>query len=257
MMKPLIRTALLSSISLLPLVVSAESPPAPPAEDGSTDKSSLISEKTLTTLTQLLQGRKPDRISPSPIPGFAEVEYGSTVVYVNDQAGFLISGQVIDLKTGKNLTAERKQEIAAKNLEKLSPDDAILFAPKGETKHTITVFTDVDCPYCRKLHNEVPKLNEAGIAVRYLLFPRAPKGAPSYDKAVSVWCAEDRAEALTKAKAGEDIPKANCPNPIEKNVEIGHSFGVSGTPAIVLENGKMIPGYRPADRMIKLIEKNS
>ena len=128
----------------------------------------------------------------------------------------------------------------------------IVFAPKV-VKHTVTVFTDIDCPYCRRLHKEVPAMNELGIKVRYLAFPRAGVHSPSFKEAVSVWCAKNPAQALTDAKAGKKVPEVTCDNPVLQHMALGEQVGVTGTPAMVLEDGRMLPGYIPATRLAQLL----
>ena len=131
----------------------------------------------------------------------------------------------------------------------------IVFAPEGKPSYTITVFTDIDCGYCRKLHGEMAGYNAEGIKVQYLFYPRAGEGSPSFAKAVSVWCADDRRTALTDAKAGKSIPDKTCPNPVKEHLELGEKMGVSGTPAIVLENGEMVPGYIPPKRLAAMLKE--
>ena len=130
----------------------------------------------------------------------------------------------------------------------------IVFSPK-EVKHTISVFTDIDCGYCRKLHNEMHKYNELGIKVRYLAYPRSGPGTPSFIKAENVWCADDRQQALTDAKNGKEVKSKACDNPVKQEFLIGTQVGVTGTPAIFLENGQLLPGYFPAERLIKILEQ--
>jgi thiol:disulfide interchange protein DsbC len=112
------------------------------------------------------------------------------------------------------------------------------------------VYTDVDCPYCARFHRDVPALNEAGVKVRYLLFPRTGVGSESYHKAVSVWCASDRVKVVGIAKAGGKVEPKKCDNPVEKHMELGAEIGIQGTPAIVFDNGKMLPGYVPAPQLL-------
>jgi thiol:disulfide interchange protein DsbC len=130
----------------------------------------------------------------------------------------------------------------------------VIFAPE-KYQHTVTIFTDIDCGYCRKLHAEVSKYNDLGIRVRYLMFPRAGQGSLAYRKAVSVLCASDRNTAMTRAKAGEEIEMKECDNPVDREMALGQEVGVTGTPAIFLESGDLIPGYVPADRMAAILEK--
>jgi len=141
-------------------------------------------------------------------------------------------------------------------LDKLGEDQMVVFSPKNP-KHTVTVFTDIDCPYCRKLHQEMDGYLKEGIKVRYLFFPRAGIGSKSYDKAVSVWCSADRNQAMTDAKAGKDLGNKTCDNPVATHYKLGEELGVQGTPAIVTDDGRMIPGYLPPERLAAVFEKTA
>jgi thiol:disulfide interchange protein DsbC len=129
----------------------------------------------------------------------------------------------------------------------------IIYSPK-QVKHRVTVFTDIDCQYCRRLHQEMAELNGMGIEVRYLLFPRAGVGSKSYDKAVTVWCSANRQQALTDSKAGKNLPNKTCDNPVDKHMALVEKLGITGTPTMVLEDGSMIPGYVPAARLLAALE---
>ena len=197
-----------------------------------------------------------------PIAGLYEAAMGEDIFYITADGRYLMMGNIFDLKTRSNLTSERRDKIQqARNPERkkaidaLNEKDMVVFAPEGETKHTINVFTDVDCGYCAKIHNEVSKLNEAGVKVRYLAFPRAGIGSKTYHKMVSVWCAEDQQKAMTDAKARLKVKEAKCNNPVERQYKLGQELGVSGTPALVLSNGELVPGYMPADKLISRLEK--
>jgi thiol:disulfide interchange protein DsbC len=136
----------------------------------------------------------------------------------------------------------------------VSEDDMIIFEPK-KTRHTITVFTDIDCGYCRKLHSEMQEFLDAGIRVRYMFFPRAGVGSNSYKKAVAVWCADDRKAALTAAKNNKAIEMKTCDNPLAEHMELVDKLGARGTPFIVLENGQTQPGYVPARQMSRILDE--
>ena len=135
-----------------------------------------------------------------------------------------------------------------------STEDMIIFKPEGEIKAVMNVFTDVDCGYCRKFHQEVPQLNAMGIEIRYLAYPRAGIPSGSYDKIAKAWCAEDQQDILTKVKSGQRVDVEVCDNnPIAEHYAFGSSIGVTGTPAIILMDGTLIPGYQPADNFAKLL----
>ena len=149
-----------------------------------------------------------------------------------------------------NLSDLRRNEDRRELLAGLDESEMVVFEPATDNrKAEITVFTDIDCGFCRKLHQEVPELNRLGIAVRYLAYPRAGVGSESFDKIVSAWCSKDQKRALTRAKAGETIPSLTCDNPVARHFELGGRMGVTGTPAIVLESGRLVPGYLPAERL--------
>ena len=146
----------------------------------------------------------------------------------------------------KRRDGERMQKLAS-----VKESDMIIFSPKGETKAHVTVFTDVTCFYCQKLHQEVPQLNAMGVEVRYLAYPRAGLKSDGYNKLASAWCADNRQDILTKLKAKQPVPEKSCdPNPIAQQYQLGQQMGVRGTPAIVTEDGKLIPGYKPAADLV-------
>lgn len=197
----------------------------------------------LNRLTAVLGGEKPDSISPTAIPGLYEVIYKSEVFYISQDGRFAIQGDMLDLANRNNLTEHRRDAIRAKAIAGIGENKAIVFSPAGAVTGTVTVFTDIDCAYCRKFHREIAEYNRNGIKVRYLMYPRAGVGSESYDKAVSVWCSPDPQAALTKAKQGEDLEQKVCPNPVKEEYELGQALGIQGTPTIILEDGRMIPGY--------------
>lgn len=210
-------------------------------------------EAITNSLKKVLPGVTPDEISPSPIKGVSEVQLGPRLLYVTNDGKYLFQGSLIDLETLKDISEDRRQTMRLDAVNALGEDKMIIF-PAKKPRHTITVFTDIDCGYCRKLHNEVDKYNERGITVRYLMYPRAGVGSPAYDKAVSVWCEEDRRQALTDAKAGKQLPKRECQNPVKEEYELGQQIGIRGTPAIILDDGALLPGYIPADKLAKSLD---
>ena len=159
---------------------------------------------------------------------------------------------MVEVRTRANLTEGAREKISARLLNEIGEQDMIVLAPK-ETRHTITVFTDVDCPYCVRLHQDVPELNRQGVKVRYLLYPRAGIGSETYRRSVATWCAADRAKAVGIAKSGGRLELKTCANPVERHYRLGERLGVSGTPTIYLENGRKIPGYVPPAQLLALI----
>ncbi|MFW1677573.1 thioredoxin fold domain-containing protein [Pontibacter sp. JAM-7] len=198
-------------------------------------------------------------IKEAPIAGLHEVTLSSgDVLYANDAGEYFLIGQLYQFsKTDGfvNLT-EAQQKVARRELmAKVADEDTVIFPPEGEVKATIDIFTDVDCPYCRKLHQEVPKLNAMGVKVRYLAFPRKGEGSSTYAEMVSIWCAEGEARrtAMTDVKSGAKLPPASCDNPVKSQYLLGKDVGVNGTPATVLEDGTLIPGYMPAANMARIL----
>lgn len=210
----------------------------------------------LARLSAALDGRKPDAVNPTPVPGLYEVILGARVLYVSADGRFVLRGDLVDIEKGENLTETRSGQLRVQAIAAVPESDMIVFAPPGpmQAKHTITVFTDIDCGYCRKLHAEIDNYLRAGIRVRYLAYPRSGLQGESYEKAVSVWCAEDRKAAITGAKRGQPVAKASCANPVAKEFELGNQVGVQGTPTIVLENGELVPGYVPAGRLVMMLD---
>jgi thiol:disulfide interchange protein DsbC len=208
------------------------------------------------SLREVMPDVTPDEIRPSPVEGLSEVLIGPKVFYISNDGRYLFQGNLIDIKTRTDISEQRRKVARLDALDDLGEANMIIF-PAEKERHTITVFTDVDCGYCRKLHKEIDQYNSRGITVRYLLFPRSGKDTPSYYKAVSVWCADDRRDALTRSKAGEELPRAECSNPVMTSIELGHLLGIQGTPAIVLDDGEMVPGYVPAARLAHLLDSSS
>lgn len=193
-------------------------------------------------------------IEKTPVDGLFEVSSSNDQPLLVSASGkYIVAGEVYQLE-GHRITniSEQKREAQRAELLAAVPDaEKMSFIPKGEVKAKITVFTDIDCGYCRKLHKEIPQLNALGVQVDYLAYPRAGVGSVSYNKVVSAWCADDPQAAMTKAKNGEVIPAKRCENPVARHLTLGQKVGVNGTPAIVLQSGKMLPGYAPAKVLAK------
>ena len=209
-------------------------------------------DKLRAALKNVISG-EPDSITASQMPGMYEVMYGLDVVYLSEDGRFLMSGSIIDINAGKNLTEDRRAEGRLDLINSVPESDMIIFSPEQEVKYRVTVFTDIDCMYCRRLHTEIGELNERGVEVRYLFFPRAGLNSKSYKKAVSVWCSDNRQEALTQAKLGKPIAEKTCDNPVDEHMVLVKKLGLTGTPASVLGNGQIVPGYLPVDRYEKIL----
>ncbi len=193
-----------------------------------------------------------DSVKPSEIKGLFEVTVGANIFYASEDGKYLLQGQLIDAEGKKNITETKLAGVRKVALDKVGVENMIVFKPET-SKHQISVFTDIDCGYCRKLHSEIDQYLAQGITVRYLFFPRAGKGSESYKKAISVWCAADKNKALTAAKKGEALDSKTCDNPVDRHMQLGEDFGMSGTPMIVTEKGNVLPGYVPAQQLAKIL----
>ena len=204
-----------------------------------------------------------DSIEPAPVSGLLQVTAGAEVFYVSSDGKHLIYGAVLDLAKDKNswnVTEAYRAKIRKKIIDAVPLEEMIIFKPSARVARIgiVTVFTDLDCGYCRKLHQNIGKINNAGIEVRYLAFPRAGRGSKSYKKAVSVWCNQDPNAMLTLAKNGDNIPNSKCDhNPVLRSFELGRKLGIQGTPTLIFENGTMLSSYVPVAQLVKLVKQNS
>lgn len=212
-----------------------------------------IEKKIIENLQQAHADIKVEDVSVSPISGVYQVQLtNGPTVYATADAGYFIAGDLFQVKPGQlvNVSQQAMNEQRAQALAKLDEEDMIVFSPEGETKATVTVFTDIDCGYCRKLHQEVPELNKMGIEVRYLAYPRAGVNSESHKKLATAWCAENPQETLTRFKSGESVPLKVCEdNPVAEEYNLGRQLGVTATPALVLESGELQLGYMRAPQL--------
>jgi len=207
-------------------------------------------ERVQRAVAQYIPEIKKEDIHPTTAPGLYEVQSGALFGYVTADGKFLVQGDLINIESGEEITENRRREFRVARIGQLGAANMIEFAPAGGAKHTVTVFTDIDCGYCRKLHSEIEQYNAAGIAIRYLFYPRAGLGSDSYRKAEAVWCSPDRKAALTQAKAGGPIPGDNkCENPIAREWQLGQELGLRGTPMLVLPDGEVVNGYVPPQQL--------
>jgi thiol:disulfide interchange protein DsbC len=201
-----------------------------------------------------LHGATPNDVAPSPVPGLYEVTMGGLIAYVSEDGKYLLSGNVYDLDSQVNLTASRRNAARAKAIAAVSENQMIVFGPPN-AKMTVTVFTDVDCGFCRKFHSQIADVNKAGVRVRYMLYPRTGPGTESWKKAEQVWCSTDRREALTRAKKGEPVKGKSCGDgAIKAQYELGGDLGVEGTPAVFTQNGDYIGGYLTPEELVQAVQ---
>lgn len=196
-----------------------------------------------------------ESIAVSPLNDLYEVKLqGGRVLYASADGQFVVQGYLFQMKDGKpvNLTEKTERLAISKTINAIPVAEMVVYPAIGETKSHITVFTDTTCPYCHKLHAEVPELNRLGIEVRYLAFPRQGLNSPGDEQLQAVWCSTDKKSAMDRMVAGKNIDAPKCANPVTKQYAMGQSIGVNGTPAIVLADGQIIPGYQPAPQVAKL-----
>jgi thiol:disulfide interchange protein DsbC len=197
----------------------------------------------------------PEHINPSPIPGWYTIRRGAIIAYVSDDGRYLLQGDLIDLDEQVNLSENERDEARLEMMASVKDEDSIIFSPK-EVKHRVSIFTDIDCGYCRRLHGQIDEYLAEGIEVRYLLYPRNGPRSPSWVKAEEVWCAKDRNTALTLAKQDKAFESRSCDSPVvSEHYALGQDIGLRGTPAIVLEDGRLVSGYLPPDGLLARINQ--
>lgn len=199
-----------------------------------------------------LNGVKASDLKDSVIDGFYEINVGSKVAYITNDGRYLFEGELYDLESSQNLTENSRARARVDLLADVDPSQMIVFSPKnGPVEHTITIFTDVDCGYCRQFHREIDQVTALGIEVHYLFYPRTGPATESWSKAEKVWCASDRNTALTNAKLGGRVPDVTCAeNPVAAHYDLGHQVGVTGTPSIYASDGTHIGGYLPPQQLL-------
>ena len=199
----------------------------------------------------------PENVYASPIDGWYTLRKGSVVAYVTTDGRYLLQGDLIDLDTQVNLTELSRNDARRDLVAGLADERAILFSPE-EADYKVTVFTDVDCTYCRKLHSEISAYMDEGIAIRYALYPRNGPASKAWKTSQNVWCAADRGEALTAAKQGRDFESEQCEATIvNEHYALGQKIGLSGTPAIVFEDGTLVGGYLPPAQLRARLQQNA
>lgn len=206
--------------------------------------------KIRAELVKMIPSAANAEILAAPAEGVYRLYLQGTYAYAYVDGDYVLLGDLYNTKDQVNLGEQASAEQMAEQLKNVPVSEMIVFGPENPKRY-ITVFTDIDCGYCRKLHQEVPELTAAGVQVRYLAFPRAGVGSESHKKYVSVWCNADQQSALTDAKAGKTIDSASCENPIEKTYNLGREVGVKGTPTIIFDDGTVTPGYVPSARLLE------
>ncbi|MFK8075837.1 MAG: DsbC family protein [Granulosicoccus sp.] len=204
-------------------------------------------------LTERLPGIEVSSLTETQLPGLYEVVSDGRIYYIDESAEFLIDGSLIRLSDRHNLTEQRLGGIHMGLIQALDEKNMLIYEPETPSTRSITIFTDISCGYCRRLHAELDTLMEEGIRVRYLMFPRAGLGSQGHKDLESVWCADDPLEAMTHAKAGGRVEPKSCANPIEEHVALAQRLGLRGTPLIYTDSGEKIPGYREASALASMV----
>jgi thiol:disulfide interchange protein DsbC len=239
------------------LAVSVAATPAanPPATASAA--APVASDAELAAVAAHLPGAKVTDLRATPIPGVYELRQAGGVVYVTADGRYGISGDIYRLSDKVNLTEARRRELRLDLIKAIPESSMVVFAPPAP-KYTVTVFTDVDCGYCRELHKHIADYNRLGVKVRYLSFPRTGPDTESWTKAEQVWCSADRQAALTQAKQGQPLKTPVCKNnPVASEYALGLAVGLEGTPGIVTESGQLLPGYAPPDILLQELQQDA
>ncbi|NOQ81757.1 MAG: thioredoxin fold domain-containing protein [Methylophaga sp.] len=207
-------------------------------------------------LEAMMPGVTIEGIQPLDNTGLFETIVNGEIIYFSEDARYVFQGDVIALETRENITEAKRVSLRKETLASLNEADMIIYEP-NKTEHTLTVFTDIDCGYCRKLHMQMDEYNALGIRIRYMAFPRAGLDSEAFDKAEDVWCADNRKQAMTDAKNGKQVDSESCTTPVGYQYKLGKRLGVNGTPALFLESGQMLPGYVPPKRLKKILDEQA
>ena len=211
----------------------------------------------LQTLLEVFPGANDYSLDDSLVDGLYAVSIGSEVIYISKDAKFLIRGEIFDLQNSINLTEEKRILGRLDVMQGLDEQTMIIYEP-DQIKHTVTIFTDIDCGYCRKFHQQIDDYLDLGIRVRYLSFPRTGPDTESWEKAEAVWCNKDRSGSLNRGKQGKKVDADNCPGtPVEAHYNLGSVFNISGTPTIVTDKGKIIVGYLSPESLLFRLNEES
>jgi len=196
-------------------------------------------------------------LRPTPLQDIYLVELNTGEILYSDISGdYLFAGDMYETTPGGllNLSSSVRQERTLEKITAIDTSEMIVFSPEGEVRASLTVFTDVDCTFCRRLHSDLNDILANGIEIRYLAYPRGGENAESYDKMISVWCSDDRHKSLTQAKNGQNLPGRDCQTPILKHYALGNELGIQGTPAVVAPDGRIMPGYGGLDYLLAFLE---
>lgn len=254
-----LRSLAVASVAALVLPLSAPidaqtAPSRPAAKPAGQGTRLSTAPDPRAALSKRMPGSKPEDFRPTAVPGLYEYARGADILYLSADGRFALDGDLYDLDSEQNISERRRREARLALLGKVPESSMLVFGPRS-ARHTVTVFTDIDCGFCRKLHSEMAQYNALGIRVRYLFYPRSGPDTDSWSKAVAVWCSPNRNDALTRAKNGETVRSGKCDaSPVMRDYELGDEFAVQGTPAIIMPSGEMLPGYLPPPMLLKRLE---
>lgn len=220
----------------------------PKVAAGSADARAIAAIRTLDPRISI------DRVGAAALPGFREVIVAGKALYVSDDGKYLIQGSLYDMKSRQDLSEASLSKVRKELLKQAPLADRIVFAPPNP-KYVLSVFTDIECGFCQKMHSQIAEYNKLGIEIQYLAFPRMGLDTPDYRKMVAVWCAPDRKQALTAAKTGKSVPSKECKNPVSTQYALGQRAGLTGTPMIITANGEQLPGYLPPQAMRSYLDE--
>ena len=206
------------------------------------------------SLSDVIPDAEPDYIGAAPFAGFREVLLDGQVLYVSDDGRYLVQTPPIDLKSRTAAASPGLADFRRQALAGVPKEERIVFAPPNPV-YTVTVFTDVECGYCRRMHDQIAEYNRQGIAVEYLAFPRMGMASQDFRDMVSVWCAPDRRQALTRAKTGQPVQARSCTSPVAMHYALGKRIGVNGTPAVFAPDGTQLGGYSPPADLRKALDR--
>jgi thiol:disulfide interchange protein DsbC len=259
-MKPTSLRLLVSVVVATLSIAQAQTPAAPPpktnnAKPASATPAPPAATDPRATIAKKIDGITVEDVRITPVNGVYEIAHGASISYVTSDGKYAIVGDMIDLDSDANLSENRRRSIRARMISSIPDSEMVVYSPK-DPKYTVTVFTDIDCGYCRRLHSQMAEYNRLGIRVRYLFFPRSGPNTESWHKAEQVWCSSNRADALTRAKNGESLSAPSCAanNIIQRDFDLGQKLSVEGTPAIFLASGEVIGGYAPPSQLVKYLK---
>jgi thiol:disulfide interchange protein DsbC len=202
------------------------------------------------TALPVIPGVNSEDVRATPVAGVFEVRRGADIVYMTGDGQYVFTGDLVQIAGHNNITEAHRRALRMKLIEAVPESQMVIFSP-AQPKYTVTVFTDVDCGYCRELHSQIADYNRLGVRVRYVFYPRTGPNTESWFKAEQVWCSTDRKAALTRAKLGQPLSAKRCADtPVAQEYALGKAIGLEGTPGVVAANGAMVGGYLPPAALV-------